>query len=117
MTFPQTPASDWLAWPPTLQTRQAPSSRSVLTQSWVNAAQSLESSPLYNPSPPPFPFLIPTHTMAPPQQFTSKPSDAIRRRLSSVVSGQKPNVHAFDSLTVRKSLGLICTAISSSCCI
>jgi len=39
--------------------------------------------------------------MAPPHQhlFTSKPSDAIRRRLSSAVSGKKPNVHAYDSLT------------------
>ncbi|KAH8102865.1 trehalose phosphorylase [Cristinia sonorae] len=37
--------------------------------------------------------------MAPHHHFTSKPSDAIRRRLSSVVSSKKPNVHAYDSLT------------------
>ncbi|KAI0328121.1 trehalose synthase [Cubamyces sp. BRFM 1775] len=37
--------------------------------------------------------------MAPPHQFQSKPSDVIRRRLSSVVSTKRPNVHAYSSLT------------------
>ncbi|KAI0648237.1 trehalose synthase [Trametes meyenii] len=37
--------------------------------------------------------------MAPSHQFQSKPSDAIRRRLSSVASTKKPNVHAYSSLT------------------
>ncbi|KAK7689152.1 hypothetical protein QCA50_007843 [Cerrena zonata] len=37
--------------------------------------------------------------MAPPHQFTSKPSDAVRRRLSSVASGKRPNLIAYTSLT------------------
>ena len=39
--------------------------------------------------------------MAPPHQFQSKPSDAVRRRLSSVVSSKRPNVTGYSSLTVR----------------
>lgn len=47
--------------------------------------------------------LPPRHlsTMAPSHQFTSKPSDAIRRRLSSVASGRRPNIAGYTSLTVR----------------
>ncbi|KAI0073416.1 trehalose synthase [Panus rudis PR-1116 ss-1] len=37
--------------------------------------------------------------MAPPHQFTSKPSDAVRRRLSSVASSKRPNVVGYASLT------------------
>ncbi|PIL30497.1 hypothetical protein GSI_07197 [Ganoderma sinense ZZ0214-1] len=37
--------------------------------------------------------------MAPPHQFQSKPSDVVRRRLSSVVSAKRPNVLAYSSLT------------------
>ncbi|KAI0781323.1 trehalose synthase [Trametes elegans] len=36
--------------------------------------------------------------MAPPHQFQSKTSESVRRRLSSVVSTKKPNVHAYSSL-------------------
>lgn len=50
---------------------------------------------------------LPRSAMAPPHQFQSKPSDAIRRRLSSVVSTKRPNVHAYSSLTVRRSLPLV----------
>lgn len=38
--------------------------------------------------------------MSPAHQFESKTSDAIRRRLSSVVSSKRPNVQAYSSLTV-----------------
>ncbi|CAL1703740.1 unnamed protein product [Somion occarium] len=37
--------------------------------------------------------------MAPPHEFTSKPSDEVRRRLSSIVSGKRPSVVAYTSLT------------------
>ena len=46
--------------------------------------------------------------MAPPgpQQFVSKTSDAIRRRLSSVSGTAKPNITAFSSLQVRLFLSI-----------
>ncbi|EMD34497.1 glycosyltransferase family 4 protein [Gelatoporia subvermispora B] len=37
--------------------------------------------------------------MSPPHEFQSKPSDVIRRRLSSVVSTKRPNVTSYSSLT------------------
>nr|O75003.1 RecName: Full=Trehalose phosphorylase; AltName: Full=Trehalose synthase; Short=TSase; Flags: Precursor [Grifola frondosa]BAA31349.1 trehalose synthase [Grifola frondosa]BAA31350.1 trehalose synthase [Grifola frondosa] len=37
--------------------------------------------------------------MAPPHQFQSKPSDVIRRRLSSAVSSKRPNIPGYTSLT------------------
>ena len=42
--------------------------------------------------------------MAPPHQFQSKPSDAIRRRLSSVATAKRPNITGYTSLTVRPCL-------------
>ena len=74
---------------PSLQARGVTSSR-TLHPSYINRLISKSSvSPSY-------PHLI----MAPPHQFTSKPSDAVRRRLSSVASGKRPNVVAYTSLTV-----------------
>ncbi|OCH95197.1 trehalose phosphorylase [Obba rivulosa] len=37
--------------------------------------------------------------MSPPHQFQSKPSDVIRRRLSSVATSKRPNVPGYSSLT------------------
>ena len=80
--------------------------------STIQVAQSVISQ-----SPPPLPSLRrPLSRSAMPQshQFQSKPSDVVRRRLSSVVSSKRPNVQAYSSLTVRRYHLPITTHTSSS---
>jgi hypothetical protein len=52
-----------------------------------------------------------------PQEFVSKPSNAVRRRLSSVSSHAKPNVSAFSSLTVCPPYSFIALSHTTECLI
>jgi len=53
--------------------------------------------------------------MSPPHQFQSKPSDAIRRRLSSVAGPKRPNVVGYTSLTPMWA-GIAGTLLSNGDC-